>query len=335
MKTNIYFLLKLNRKVKSVRLKVLGIFLLHILKKRYLGIFFDPVLGCNFRCRMCYFSDEEKRKKMKGIFKEEDIYKIADAFFHRALKLQIGCGAEPSLFKHNRKIIELAKKKKVPYISLTTNGNLFTEEDWQGFAESGLDEVTLSTHGTTKESYEYFMTNGSFDLFIQALETLSNIKSQYPHLKIRLNYTVNRDNLKELSNLFDVYGKYKMDIVQLRPIRDLGNTAYSCHSWTEIYSEYDLIIQKVKEECVKRGLTCIAPAKEDLLKQETGAGAVLESTFCYISPRSIWENDFDLQKDNFESYSKRTHYAKKLFKNIFFSKRSLQENKSQLNYEVL
>jgi molybdenum cofactor biosynthesis enzyme MoaA len=284
---------------------------------------------------MCYFSDEEKRKKMKGVFKEEDIYKIADAFFHRALKLQIGCGAEPSLFKHNTKIIELAKKKNVPYISLTTNANLFTEKDWYDFANAGLDEVTLSVHGTTKESYEYFMTNGSFDLFIKALETVTNLKKHYPNLKIRLNYTMNKDNLEELSSLFDVYGDYKIDIVQLRPIKDLGNTDYTNFSWSEIYDKYEEIIQKVKDECVKRGVTCIAPAKEDLMKSETGTRTVLESTFCYISPRSIWENDFDLQKDNFESYSKRTRYARKLFKNIFYSKKSRQENKSHLNYEVL
>ena len=299
MKRNIYFLLKLNRKIKNIHIKHFGIFLLHILKRRYLGIFLDPVLGCNLRCKMCYFSDNERRKKLKGIFKEEDISKIANAFFHRALKVQIGCGAEPSLFKHNKKIIELAKSKNVPYISLTTNANLFTENDWLEFVSAGLDEITLSLHGTTKESYEFFMTNGSFELFCKSLGTLTEIKKQYPNLKIRLNYTINEDNLQELSLFFDTFGKYNFDILQLRPIQSIGNSDYANFSWTEIYNKYDNVIQKLKEDCIKREITCIVPDKKDLIKQENLSSAIFETTFCYISPRSIWEHDFDLESDTF------------------------------------
>ena len=40
------------------------------------------------------------------------------------MKLQIGCGAEPSLYKYNEKLIVLAKEYGVPQISYTTNGSL-------------------------------------------------------------------------------------------------------------------------------------------------------------------------------------------------------------------
>ncbi|MDR1369353.1 MAG: radical SAM protein, partial [Dysgonamonadaceae bacterium] len=163
---NFYAFLRLNGYIKSVRIKHLGIFLLHVLKKRYIGIFLDPVFACNLRCKMCYFSDPEKRKQMAaGKFQSEDIERIADAFFHRALKLQIGCGAEPSLFAHNKEIILLGKRKKVPYISMTTNANLLSKEDIHEFIKAGLDEITLSTHGVKKETYEYFMEGASFEKF--------------------------------------------------------------------------------------------------------------------------------------------------------------------------
>lgn len=64
-----------------------------------------------------------------GKFQPEDLEKIANAFSHRTLKLQIGCGAEPSLFSYNKEIILLAKRKKVPYISMTTNANLLSKND--------------------------------------------------------------------------------------------------------------------------------------------------------------------------------------------------------------
>jgi len=124
------YILKFNNSIKSHRIKFLGLWLLSVFNKRYLAIQLDPVLACNLRCKMCYFTDEEYVKKnMKGIFTLEDLNKIAKINFKNALKLQIGCGAEPTLFKHNTTLIELAKHYKIPYISMVTNGNLLTEND--------------------------------------------------------------------------------------------------------------------------------------------------------------------------------------------------------------
>ncbi|MCL1938898.1 MAG: radical SAM protein [Candidatus Azobacteroides sp.] len=243
---NIYFLLKLNQWVRSPFIKRMGIFILHITRRRYLGIFIDPVLACNLRCRMCYFSDPEKRKTLKGNFKKEDLSKIAEALFHRALKLQIGCGAEPSLFPYNKKLISLGKQYKIPYISMITNANLFSNDEWLELVDAGINEFTLSIHGITKESYEYFMTGASYDKFLNAMKMLTAIKETHSDLKIRLNYTVNKDNLDELQTFFDILGCYKFEILQLRPIQPLGNTDYQYFSWDEIYDRYDQIIENLK-----------------------------------------------------------------------------------------
>ncbi len=163
----------MNRFIRSERLKKAGIFFLHSTKKRYIGIFLDPVLACNLRCRMCYFSDEEKRKQFKGKLTAEELTKIADAFYHRALKLQIGCGAEPTLYPHNADIIRQAKEKNVPYISMTTNGNLLDEDTTEDFIVAGLNEITLSLHGVNKESYEYFMPGASYETFHKLMTGLT------------------------------------------------------------------------------------------------------------------------------------------------------------------
>lgn len=62
---NIYKLLKVYQKIKSPKVKLLGILALHITKRRYLSLNIDPALACNFRCRMCYFSDNEAARKNK------------------------------------------------------------------------------------------------------------------------------------------------------------------------------------------------------------------------------------------------------------------------------
>ena len=331
---NIYFLLKLNQWMRIPFVKRLGIFILHITGKRYLGIFMDPDLACNLRCKMCYFSDPEKRKTMKGVFKKDDLPKIAGSLFHRALKLQIGCGAEPSLFPYNKELVLLGKQYKIPYISMTTNANLFSADDWKGLTNAGIDEFTLSVHGVTKETYEYFMAGASYEKFLAAMKILTAIKETNPKLKIRLNYTINKDNMKELQHFFDVFGNYRFDILQLRPIQSLGDTEYKDFSWEELYNQYDPIIEKLKQQCRERGITCIAPAKADLLRETRGNSPVVEMTYCYINPRYVWRPDFNPDTDTYESYAKKKGLNKAYFKNIFHPEQSIEDENRRLNYEL-
>ncbi|GHT58576.1 hypothetical protein AGMMS50239_03370 [Bacteroidia bacterium] len=332
---NVYFLLKINRYIKSVRIKNLGIFFLHLLGKRYIGIFLDPVYACNLRCRMCYFSDDEKRKALShGRFKQEDLPRLADAFFYRALKLQIGCGAEPSLFPYNMELIRLGKEKKVPYISMTTNANLYQEKEWRKLIAAGLDEITLSLHGVTKQTYEYFMTGASYEAFHSSLRILSDLKKEYPGFKLRINYTVNKDNLQELSSFFEIFGNYRFEVLQIRPIQQLGNTAYNDFSWNAIYAHYDSVIGKLKAECFRNQITFIAPSKYDLIKTENPDSTLTDSTYIYISPRTCWQEDFDLQKDTYNSYAKRHHLGRKLLAKVFQKGKSAVETKKNLNYDI-
>jgi len=106
---------------------------------RYLAVNLDPVLACNLRCKMCYFTDADYVKTLKGQFKDEELDQVAKAIFNRALKLQIGCGTEPTLYKNLVKIVELGKLYKVPYISITTNANLLDEEKIEALLKAGLN----------------------------------------------------------------------------------------------------------------------------------------------------------------------------------------------------
>lgn len=94
---NLYSLLKIYTKIKNHRFRAMGMLLLHLLRRKYTCMSFDPVLGCNLKCRMCYFSDEAKRREMHGVFSDRDVAAIARSIFPYVLKLQIGCGAVQNL----------------------------------------------------------------------------------------------------------------------------------------------------------------------------------------------------------------------------------------------
>lgn len=331
---NIYTILKLNKFVTNYRLKSLGVYLLHKAGKRYLSIYFDPVLGCNLRCQMCYFSDEEVRKTMNGVLPQERIELISKALFHRALKLQIGCGAEPSLYKHNTEIIATARAQGIPYISMTSNGNLLTKEDLRSFFAAGLDEITLSMHGVYRETYEKLMTNAKYEKFHEILQAFTELKKEFPRVKLRINYTINKDNLMELGDMFEHFGEYTIDIIQLRPIQQLGNTAYHDFSIRPLIDNYAETIGKVAEECKIRQITCIAPTLKLLCKTSTTNNLLFENAYCYVSPKYAWQDDFDPEKETYESYSKRVHFGKTLWKDIFRKKSDYNSDTRNLNYTV-
>lgn len=273
---------------------------------------------------------------MKGKMDISDIQKIAEALFHRALKVQIGCGAEPTVFKPSiSELIIRAKKQNVPYISLTTNGLLLTEEDIRKYISEGLNEITLSMHGVKKETYEFFMTNGNYETFHRFLICLSDVKKDFPHFQIRINYTMNEDNISELHDFFDIFGDINIDILQLRPIQKIGNSEYDKFSLENREKLYGEVIQTIKEKCRKNRITCIAPEKvTGSDASENTNSVIVESTYCYISPSVCWREDFDYHTDTYETYSSRTKLARKLFNNIFFWKKNLTLNKKNLNYNI-
>ena len=305
MTRNIYNILRLDTQIKSRRLKLLGIWLFHVLGKRYIGVFLDPVLACNFRCKMCYFSDEEKRKSLRGTLKYEEIEAIAGSLFHRVLKLQIGCGAEPTLHKDLVKIIALGKRYNVPYVSLTTNGNL--------------------------------MTNGKFDLFRRLLADVAEIKKQHPQFKLRINYTINNDNLEELNRIWEVVGD-ELDILQLRPIQKIGESEYQDFDLTNIYARYDAILVPLIEECRRKHITCLAPDKQNIIvleENDADDNSIEKITYCYVSPQECWQDDFDYRTETFESYAAAHHMGRKLLWKVFGRKaRRKADVTRKMNYNI-
>lgn len=328
---NIYSLLKLNRLLKNPFAVGFGIWLFHVLNKRYLAIFFDPILACNLRCKMCYFSNEEKRKTFKGFFADNDLSRIAEVIFPHALKLQIGCGAEPTLFKHNVQIVKLAKQYKIPYISLTTNANLLSSDLIEDLLDAGLNEFTISLHGVNKESYEYLMQGASYEKFLSALNEISRIKDQYTNSKLRVNFTVCEENMDELEDFFKVFDAVKIDILQVRPMQDIGGEKKNIVNQSSFNKKFNTVSLLLKDECSKRNITYIAPLQLEEKMKENRSSSIMDSTYCYISPRCFFHSDLDWHNETFRQYAKRTKYAKRLFKQIFSKK---QYSSKHLGYEI-
>ena len=330
---NIYRLLQLNITIKNHRIKFLGLYLLHKFNKRYLAVNLDPVMACNLRCKMCYFTDADYVKTLKGQFKEDELEQVAKTIFDRALKLQIGCGTEPTLYKKLPELVALGKRHNVPYISLTTNANLLTEEKIEELLKAGLNEFTISLHGVNKESYEGFMKKASYEKFHNAFNAFKKLKNRYD-FKVRINYTFNKDNFYELQEFFDHFDGKSFDILQVRPIQKIGNTEYNDFDLESLRGEYPKIIKQIRQNCKKNNITLLASDTIPKKGATNDSSFIFDYTFCYVSPQKFWKEDFDWRTETFNQYSKKIGWSKMLFSNIFKSKRELRSRSNRLNYEV-
>ena len=343
---NVYRLLSTFGRIKSPRLKLLGLWMLHVTGRRYVGVFLDPVLSCNLRCRMCYFSDEERRKELHGRFSKKELQQVAAALFPRALKLQIGCGAEPTLFDDLPWLVSEGKKYGVPYISVTTNGQLLTTEALHVLAESGIDELTISLHGLKAATYEELMQGASFGKFQELLSSLRDVREDFPHMKVRVNYTLNADNVAELSRFDEVFtADMPLDILQLRPIQKIGNSSYSNFSMQPLLERYDDTLLPLAKKCKQRGIVCLMPTKENILalteecreKKPVRQRMLEEYTYCNVTPGHVWQADFNPTEDTFDSYSRCHHRGRSILKLALGWQKpeSVEEGRTKkLNYTV-
>jgi len=333
---NYYRLLKLNGIIKNQRIKFLGLYILHKLGRRYLAVHFDPVMACNLRCKMCYFTDADYVKKLKGVFKKEDLPILTNAILGRAIKLQVGCGTEPTLYKNLAAVFKAGKDAGVPHISMTTNANLIKEDELIDWVENGLSEITVSLHGVYKATYEEMMGRGDYDKFMNALFIIQNLKSTYPQLRLRINYTFNEDNFDELNDFWKIFDNIKIDTLQIRPIMRIGATAYNNFSLEKIFpkylSTYKYLINKAKE----KGTVIMIPTLNQLSEDRKSVQSIIRDyTYCYISPNYFWRPDMNFRKETFDQFADRTGWAKEIWRNIFTSKKRLSNLKNEaLNYDL-
>ena len=103
------------------------------------------------------------------------------------------------MFKGYSALVPLARRHGVPFIGFTSNGQLLTAPHLRTMIEGGLTEITLSTHGVHKETYERLMVGASWRSYHAISANVGRLEegigTENPRTVI--NYTVNRSNLPE------------------------------------------------------------------------------------------------------------------------------------------
>ena len=142
----------------------------------------DPSSICNFKCKFCFHSDNDKMIK-KGIM-PFNLYKkvISDIKqFDAPLKtLRLYAFGEPLLNHHFCEMIQYAKDANVAEsIDTTTNGSMLNPKYNLKIIESGLDRINISVEGISSQQYKEFSHYSlNFDSFVENIAHLYQNKKQ-------------------------------------------------------------------------------------------------------------------------------------------------------------
>ncbi|MBS2100768.1 radical SAM protein [Carboxylicivirga linearis] len=332
---NFYNILKLYKSIKSTRVKAIGLIASSILGFRHLSLRIDPALSCNLFCQMCYFSDSEKRKSLKGQLNTEQLNQIAKIFYPKAFQLVLGCGAEPTINRDFMQAIRLAKQYKIPNISIVTNGLLLRDSHIKEMIELEMDEIILSAHGLAKPNYEKFMVNGHFEKFVELLAKFSKYKNELGASKpqIRINYTVNEDNIEDLYSFKEFATLYQFDTIQVRPIMDIGGK-YKKLLPLNLKDKYNNILDEIKNTCHQKNIKLLANRIDFSYMEKNKDAYLIDSVYTYLSPNTESELGIDFNKSSITQYKKSIKWYKSILLGII-KKRDGSKNADRfLKYDI-
>lgn len=339
--SNPYLLLKLNRLLKNHSVKCLGVLVADKLGLRHLSVRMDPFLGCNLRCQMCHFSSPEYMARKTEIMSAEDYSRVAELLFPKALQVILGTGAEPTVHPKLPAFVEIAKQRHgVPFVGISTNAQLLTCELAASLLDAGLDEITISMHGVRKEMYERLQPPASYEKLHRALASLTELSERGGRkFAVRVNFTTNPDNCRELADFFEVFGNYKIDTLQVRKIFDLGDTVYHDRDLDPCLGTLEATRLALQEKCAARKTTLLCPS----FRKKSGDSNPLSSILLPLVHRSVWpgmvwKEDFDWRNETYEAYCRRKKWHRDLLRmaatRASVLQKEIQNGHRSLGYDV-
>lgn len=320
---DLYRKIKLIRKLRSGRIALLLVWLAHMLNRRYYSVRIDPVFACNLRCRMCYFS--ATRKPAGRSFTRQELDVLARRLFRNALQVAVGCGAEPTLSNSYLYLVRLARSHGVPTVSLVTNGQLIDYPMLYDLLKAGLSELIISIHGVSRTNYEYFMVGASWDKLHSLLADFGRIRKTDAKITtaLRINYTANPDNIEELERFFEVFGRYGVNTLQVRPVMAIGGE-YDRAFDSDSLEEYHRVVRSLSEQCREHGVRFLVNVADPAYTRQPEYDVLVEHTYKYVSPGKVVAPDFDWMNESYRHYLSRTGWGRKMLYRIFFGSLSAE-----------
>jgi hypothetical protein len=151
---------------------------------------------CDLACEFCETLVMKRKPGMMSLKLFKKIVDQCEAIGVRSCKLNLW--GESLLNKQLCNMVDYAKTHSKLILQFNTNANRLTPEISRRLVSAGLDRLTVSIDGITKETYEKLRVKGSYEDVFRNVHDLMDIKKQLntndPHLTVQIIRTTENAN---------------------------------------------------------------------------------------------------------------------------------------------
>jgi radical SAM protein with 4Fe4S-binding SPASM domain len=161
----------------------------------------EPTNICNLHCPLC-ITGAGLMKRPPGKMTLATFKKLIDQIGNDIFFLLIYHQGEPYINKNFFNFINIAKQKNI-YVTSSTNGHFFTDDNIRKTIACGLDSMIVSLDGVNQTSYAKYRVGGQLERVIQGVQRLvaerKKKKSRIPN--IALQFLVMKHNESEIAEM--------------------------------------------------------------------------------------------------------------------------------------
>ncbi|MFZ0034208.1 MAG: radical SAM protein [Sedimentisphaerales bacterium] len=161
---------------------------------------------CNLRCSFCATTFRGGKIK-KGFMSLSVLRKIIDEGVDNDLYgVKFNIRGEPLLHPEIHEFVAYAKQKGLIDVYFNTNAMLMTKDVSKKLIEVGLDRLSVSFEGYTKDVYESYRVGAIYETVLSNIENLQSLKEKLgvKHPRIRVQTVM----LPELKDSFEEYKNF-------------------------------------------------------------------------------------------------------------------------------
>jgi radical SAM protein with 4Fe4S-binding SPASM domain len=138
-------------------------------------VFLEVTAHCNIKCPMCPVTTGLDRTR--GTMSYELFEKVLDDVAGKVPEMSLFLAGEPLLHKRIFDMVAAASRRGI-FTSIHTNVLLLNEEKIQRIFDSGLDEMSFSFDGPTKERYDRVRVAGDYDKCVELIKRVMQVKRE-------------------------------------------------------------------------------------------------------------------------------------------------------------
>jgi len=178
--------------------------------------------ACNLKCPFCattFFGTTMK----KGFMSLSTLRKVIDeGVCNNLYGVKFNIRGEPLLHPHIHEFVAYAKQKGLIDVYFNTNAVLLDDEMSRKLIDAGLDRLSISFEGFTKEEYERYRIGAKFEVVLSNIENMQSLKKRFnvQHPKIRIQ-TVMLPEIKDTFNDYKNFWSIRADEVVYLDYKDM------------------------------------------------------------------------------------------------------------------